>query len=91
MCSRAYVNLNWERTAGGALSPYLSIARHGQPAERIPLTTQDVARLLADGAYLWSVVEPVRQGLSPLPSRYNPPRSDDTSVTPPHFIGAWGE
>ncbi|MFG1454461.1 hypothetical protein V5F44_19735 [Xanthobacter sp. V2C-8] len=62
MTGRAYVALNWERAADGALSPYLTIARHDQPVERIPLTTQDVARLLADGAYLWSVVEPGRQG-----------------------------
>lgn len=59
---RAYVAINWERAADGALSPYLTIARHDQPVERIPLTTQDVARLLADGAMLWSVVEPMRQG-----------------------------
>lgn len=60
--SRTYVNLNWERAADGALSPYLTIARPDQPVERIPLTTQDVARLLADGAYLWSVGEPRKQG-----------------------------
>lgn len=62
MTGRVYINLNWERAADGALSAYLSIARRDQPVERIPLTTGDVARLLADGAMLWSVVEPMRQG-----------------------------
>jgi len=56
--TRTYVALNWE--AGD--TAYLSIARPDAPVERIPLTTADVAQLLADGAYLWSVVEPKRQG-----------------------------
>ncbi|MGR7993804.1 hypothetical protein [Xanthobacter sp. ZOL 2024] len=56
--TRTTVHLNWE--AGD--HAYLSIARPDQPVERIELTTADVARLLADGAYLWSVVEPRRQG-----------------------------
>ncbi len=60
--SQTWVHLNWEAAPDGGLSPYLSIARPGQAVERIPLTTSDVARLLAEGAYLWSVVEPQQQG-----------------------------
>lgn len=62
MTGRTWVNLNWERAADGALSAYLSIARPGQAAERIPLPLPAVAQLLADGAMLWAVVEPARQG-----------------------------
>lgn len=70
MTGRTWVNLNWERAADGALSAYLSIARPGQAAERIPLPLPAVAQLLADGAMLWSVVEPMRQG--PGGGRSNP-------------------
>lgn len=76
--TRIHVHLNWEAGATGP-SPYLSIARPDQAVERIPLTTSDVARLLADGAYLWSMVEPRRQGEAA--------RGGDL----PCFIGAWGE
>lgn len=61
MTGGPYVAINWERV-DGALSAYLSIARHDQPVERIPLPLPAVAQLLADGAYLWAVVEPMRQG-----------------------------
>ncbi|WP_454917415.1 hypothetical protein [Xanthobacter sediminis] len=78
--TRTTVHLNWE--AGD--HAYLSITRPDQPVERIPLTTADVARLLADGAYLWSVVEPRRQGEAQIQS----PRQPNEV---PCFIGAFGE
>lgn len=79
MTGRTYVNLNWERAANGALSPYLSIARPDHPVERIPITTVDVARLLADGAMLWAVVEPMRQGS--MQNLHN-------AAEPDHFVDA---
>ncbi|MDQ0507439.1 hypothetical protein [Xanthobacter agilis] len=94
---RTYVRIDWERGADGAFSPYLSIARHDQPVERIPLTCQDVARLVADGAYLWSVVEGSMQNLHNAGQNHfvgsNKMVRGDWSAdhSPPHFIGAWGE
>lgn len=55
---RTWVRIDWE--ADG--SAFLAISRTDQEVERIPLSTSQVARLLADGAYLWSVIEPRRQG-----------------------------
>ena len=83
---RTYVGLNWERAADGALSPYLSIARHDLPVERIPLTLQDIARLVADGAYLWSVVDPMRQGRDHI--EHTLEMVEDGAL--PHYVGAWG-
>lgn len=56
--ARAWVRIDWEPDG----APYLAISRPDMEVERIPLSTSDVARLLADGAYLWSMVEPRRQG-----------------------------
>ncbi len=101
MTGGPYVNLNWERAANGALSAYLSIARPGQAAERIPLPLPAVAQLLADGAMLWSVVEPMRQeSMQNLHNAAEPWKlvapdrsaiSGKVSDAPPHFIGVWGE
>lgn len=84
MTGRTYVNLNWERAADGALSAYLSIARPGQAVERIPVTTRDVARLLADGAMLWSVVEPMRQGAKVRHVEHPHDHGDDGYA--PHYV-----
>ncbi|WP_454914968.1 hypothetical protein [Xanthobacter sediminis] len=81
--TRTYIALNWE--AGD--TAYLSIARPDQPVERIELTTADVARLLADGAYLWSMVEPRRQGTHKTAGDAEKWDIDN----PPHFIGFNGE
>ena len=73
---RTWVRLDWEADGNA----FLAISRTDQPVERIPLSTAQVARLLADGAYLWSVIEPRRQGAQ-----------HDGGGEIPHFIGAWGE
>ncbi|WP_454917261.1 hypothetical protein [Xanthobacter sediminis] len=101
--TRVHVHLNWE--AGD--HAYLSIARPDQPVERIELTTADVARLLADGAYLWSVVEPRREGatcanrahvappdhIGGVNKMVAPDRSAASVAADdtPHFIGTFGE
>lgn len=78
MTGGPYVAINWERV-DGALSAYLTISRRDQPVERIQLTTGDVAQILADGAYLWAVVEPMRQGS--MQNLHN-------AAEPDHFVDA---
>jgi hypothetical protein len=85
---RTWVRLDWE--ADG--SAYLAISRTDQPVERIPLSTAQVARILADGAYLWSVIEPRRQGsLQKMQGSPAATKGEDMGGELPHFIGAWGE
>ncbi len=74
---RAWAYIDWE--PGGAA--YLAIARSDREVERLPLTEAGLLDLIAQAATA------LRSG----PQKYDPEGGDDTSATPPHFIGAFGE